>query len=162
MKVAVPSVIAVDSRNADKGAEPINSHTHAYIAYIAGRLISGKRIATLYDYSRTRHIAVTELPDIRCIREFDALHRDYIPGYSSGCRYQYPCGNGHTIDLCINGNSFVGRFMEISTYFVGNVRGDAIYIFDHEDSAHVNYRISGCLVEKDNTSAICTDCWLTR
>ncbi|UCE79456.1 MAG: hypothetical protein JSV13_02160 [Nitrospiraceae bacterium] len=103
-----------------------------------------------------------ELPNVSSLTEFDARHRDYIPGYSSGCIYQYACGDGLAIDLCVNGNSFVGRFMETTTYFVGSVRGDAMYVFDHEDSAHVNYRISSCLVEKDNTSAICTDCWLTQ
>ncbi len=162
MKVAVRSVIAADLRNAVKGDEPINSHTHAFIACVAGRLISGKRIATLYDYVQARHINIRELPNVSCITEFDARHRDYIPGYSSGYIYQYTCEDGRTIDLCIKGNSFVGRFMGTATYFVGTVRGDAIYLFDHEESAHINYRISGCAVEKNNTSAICTYCWLTR
>ncbi len=154
MKAAVRSVIAADSRNADKGDEPITSDTHAFIAGIVGRLISGKRIATLYDYAQAKHIMIRKLPTVSGMTEFDTRHRNYFPGYSSGCVYQYACGDGRIMHLSIKGTSFVGRFIKTSAYFVGNVRGDAIYLFDHEESVHVNYWISGCANQKNDSSGI--------
>jgi hypothetical protein len=41
----------------------------------------------------------------------------------------------------------MGRITGSSAYFIGNVRGDSIYIYDHEDSEYLNYRISGCIVD---------------
>lgn len=137
-------------------------HIHAYIAFIAGRLITGKRIATLYDFSRLQHIDITSLPDAESLKEFDRAHQDYIPGYSSGCTYKYTTSTGHYIDLSFNGNTFIGHVSGSSAYFVGNVRGDSIYIFDHEESSHVNYRISGCIVEHEDSSAVCNKCWFIK
>ncbi|MEW6108817.1 MAG: hypothetical protein AB1632_06585 [Nitrospirota bacterium] len=140
----------------------MKSYTHAYIAYIVGRLLTGKRIASLYDFNQCRHIEISSLPYVDCIKEFDHIHRHYIPGYSSGCRYLYPCGSGLTMELSINGNSFMGHIRGGSFYFVGNVRGDSIYIFDHEESVHINYKISGCLVERDNSETVCSNCWYIK
>lgn len=57
-----------------------------------------------------------------------------------------------------NGNSFIGHIRGTSSYFIGNVRGDSIYLFDHEESAHINYRISGCVMEHENGSTVCNIC----
>jgi hypothetical protein len=140
----------------------MKSHTRTYIAYIAGRLITGKRIATLYDFSQLQHINITSLPDAESLREFDRLYRDYIPGYASGCTYKYTSSTGHSIDLSFNGNTFIGHISGSSAYFVGNVRGDNIYVFDHEDSAHLNYKISGCIVEYEDSSTLCNKCWFLK
>ena len=99
------------------------------IAYIAGRLITGKRIASPYDFNNLSHIEIVSLPD--------------------------------AIDLSIKGNTFMGKITGSTAYFIGNVRGDLIYIYDHEDSLHLNYRISGFMFEKENGDS-CKSCWMTN
>lgn len=140
----------------------MNSPTLAYIAYITGRLISGKRIATLYDFSLAEHVDIHSLPDVEYIKAFDRRYRDYLPGYASGCRAQFACSGGRIIDLSINGTAFMGHITGSSAFFIGAVRGDSIYIFDHEKSEHVNYRISGCMIDSDERPAVCSSCWLGR
>jgi hypothetical protein len=42
----------------------------------------------------------------------------------------------------------LGRITGSKACFLGNVRGDLIHIYDHEDSLHLNYRISECIGNK--------------
>lgn len=118
-------------------------YNHARIAYIAGRLITGKHIASLYDFNNLSHIKIASLPDADCLREFDLKYRDFsgVNGSTYHCRYV--CEKKHAIDLTIKGNTFIGYITGSAAIFIGNVRGDAIYIYDREDSLHLNYRISG-------------------
>ncbi len=139
----------------------MNSHTYACIAYIVGRIIAGKKISSVYDYAKLRHIDITSLPDFDYIKEIDDTKWRNTTGYFSNSRYQYSFINGKTFDIIIEGNTFIGHTSESSSYFIGNVRGDSIYIYDHEESAHINYRISGCTVERNNKSTVCNICWLT-
>lgn len=137
--------------------------TRASIAYIISRLIAGKRVASLYDFTELRHISIGALPDAECLKEFDAAHRDYLPGYATDCKYRYECSmTGLIMDLSVNHDSFMGHISGSAAYFAGNIRGDLIDIFDHEESAHFNYRISGCLVERDDSSTVCNNCWYLK
>lgn len=116
----------------------------------------------LYDFTKTQHIDIARLPGIDYIQEFEYQHRGYVPGYAGGCRFSCRCASGQTIDLAINGTSFMGHIRGSAAYFVGTIRGSSIYIFDREESAHVNFRISGCILDSDDASGICTFCWLTK
>jgi hypothetical protein len=136
----------------------LNHDTYIYIAYITGRLISGKKIATLYDYSQTGYVHLSKLADNSFFKDFDEKHRDYIPGYATGCRYQYSLDSGQTVELSINGSSFIGHIRGTSSYFLGNIKGDSIYIFDHEKSEHFNYKISAHVVEHEGESIVCHNC----
>ena len=60
----------------------------------------------------------------------------------------FDCKKDHAIDLSIKGNTFMGKITGSTAYFIGNVRGDLIHIYDHEDSLHLNYRISECIGNK--------------
>lgn len=141
----------------------MKSVTRASIVYIISRLITGKRVATLYDFTELRHISIAALPDAVCLKKFDEAHRDYIPGYATGCKYRYECSEtGINIDLSVNNDSFMGHISGSSAYFAGNIRGDLIDIFDHQESAHFNYRISGCVVERDDSSTVCNNCWYMK
>lgn len=125
----------------------MKSHTHACIAYIVGRLIAGKSITSIYDYDRSREIDVESLPDAERLKGFNFVNWSYMPGNTGINRVRYHCSNGHSLALSIKGNTFIGYVRESSTHFIGNVRGDSVYIFDHKESAHFTFRIIGSVVE---------------
>jgi hypothetical protein len=115
----------------------------ACIAYIVGRLIAGKAVTALYDYSQSYEIDSSGLPDHRCLKECSYVNWSYLAGSPAISKYQYTCNAGHSIDLAVKGNSFIGYIKESRTHFIGTVRGDSVYLYDQKESAHFNYRISG-------------------
>jgi hypothetical protein len=123
------------------GDEVMNQFTHAGIAYVVCRLISGKKIAVLYDVSESREINTTELLKEGFLRDFDENHRDYIPGYASDCSYRFTSSSGFSLEIFINLKTFILHICGSSAYFIGNVRGDTIYIYDHRRAAHARYRV---------------------
>ena len=125
---------------------------YASIAVIAAQLIAGKAVTALYDFSLTVTLEIDSLPNAPRLREFHELFRDYLPGYATGGTYQYMIDeSAQTLEMTFNGTSFICRILGSSSYFIGNVRGDAIHIFDHALSSAVNFRISRCRAsEHDN------------
>jgi hypothetical protein len=122
----------------------VKKYNRTRIAYIAGRLITGKHIASLYDFNDLLQVEIASLPDADCLTEFDAKHKESAAGRTGKYKYWVDCKKDHAIDLSINGSTFMGRITGSTACFLGNVRGDLIYIYDHEDSLHLNYRISEC------------------
>lgn len=132
----------------DRQKEFVKKYNRTRIAYIAGRLITGKHIASLYDFNDLSRIEISSLPDADCLKEFDGKYKDYAAGRSGKYKYWVDCKKEHAIDLSINGRTFMGRITGSTACFLGNVRGDLIYIYDHEDSLLLNYRISECIGNK--------------
>jgi len=120
----------------------MNQFTHAGIAYIVCRLITGRRVAFLYDVSGSNEIDMTKLVNDGFLREFDEHHKDYIPGYATDCSYRFASTSGYSIEIFINLKTFILHICGSSAYFIGNVRGDTIYLYDHKGSAHSRYRVS--------------------
>jgi hypothetical protein len=120
----------------------MNHEIRACVASIAGHLITGKRIHSLYDYSRYSHIEVSGLIGDEKVQELSPARRSQTAG-SGGTKYRYCCSNGCFIDLTVKGNTFIGYVRERSYFFAGNVRGESIYLFDHGESSHFTYRING-------------------
>lgn len=119
----------------------MKNHTHAYIAYIVGRIIACKKIDSLYDYSQSREIKIGSLPDGERLRDFNYVNWSYMSNPSGINRFRYSCSNGHSIDIRIKGNTFIGHIPESAAHIIGNVRGDAICLYDQKESVHFNYRI---------------------
>jgi hypothetical protein len=126
----------------------VKKHNRTRIAYIAGHLITGKRIASLYDFNELSQIEIASLPDADCLSEFGCKYKDNAAGRQGKYKYWFDCKKDHAIDLSINGSTFMGRITGSTACFLGTVRGDLIYIYDHEDSLHLNYRISECVGNK--------------
>ncbi len=137
---------------------------YASIAVIAAQLIAGKAITSLYDFSLPGTFEIDSLPNAMRLKEFHELFRDYLPGYATGGSYQYRIDeSGQTLEMTFSGTSFICRILESSSYFIGNVRGDAIYIFDHAASSAVNFRISGCRIdEHNNEPTVSSSDWMGR
>ncbi|MBI5639411.1 MAG: hypothetical protein HZA17_03200 [Nitrospirae bacterium] len=122
-------------------------HTHACIAYIVGRFISGKRVDSLYDYSRARKIDMKSIPGAERLRDFNYANWSYMSGPSRSTRLQFSCVNGMSLELRIKGNTFIGFIRENSSHFIGNIRGNTVNIYDQQQAAHFSYRLSGRAVE---------------
>ncbi len=120
----------------------MNQFTHAGIAYIVCRLITGKRVSVLYDVSGSNEIDMTKLVNDGFLREFDEHHKDYIPGYANDCSYRFTSTSGYSIEIFINLKTFILHICGSSAYFIGNVRGDTVYLYDHKGAAHSRYRVS--------------------
>jgi hypothetical protein len=134
------------------GDEIMDKYTHAGVAYIVCRLISGKSAAALYDLSGEREIDMQELSKEGFLGEFDAQHKDYVPGYASECSYQFTSSSGFSIEIFINEKTFILHIRGSSAYFIGNVRGDTIYLYDHRDSAHFRFRVSRYAEDREKTA----------
>jgi hypothetical protein len=139
------------------GDEIMNSYTHAGIAYIVCRLISGKRAAALYDLSCGKEIDMYALSEKGFLREFDLQHQDYIPGYASECSYQFTSSSGFSTEIFINQKTFILHIRGSSAYFIGNVRGDTIYLYDNMDSAHFRFRVSRYAEDREKTAGRLAD-----
>lgn len=135
-------------------------NTRTCIAYIAGSLITGKREFSLFDYSRSLHVDMSSLPYARCLGRSRYGRRFYLSALSGGARYRYTCGCGYYFDIAIHGNTFIGYVRNGSSHFVGNVRGDFIYLYDDRESAHFNYRISRDAGEEEGWNHVCVNCML--
>jgi len=118
-------------------------HTeHACITYIACRLITGKTPAFLYDIGTEQEMEMAGVLDLDFLREFDERHKGYLPGYASNCNYQYTAGSGSTLNIFINEKTFIVHVNGSSAYYIGNLRNDTIYIYDHDKATHFRYRIT--------------------
>ena len=125
----------------------MKSYTHACIAYIVGRLIAGKKIRSIYDYTDLQEIEIDSLADAEQLKEFSYVNWSYISSTPSISKFQYSFKTGDSVDLSIKGSSFIGYIRESSSHFIGTVRGDSIYLYDQRASAHFNYRIIGKTVD---------------
>ncbi|MCL5024784.1 MAG: hypothetical protein M1497_15735 [Nitrospirae bacterium] len=132
--------------------------TRTCIASIAGKLISNRGHFCLYDYSRSLHVQMTCLPHPEQIRRQGYARKVFAPGSGRGSRYRYTCSCGRLFDIAIHGNTFIGYASGSSSHFIGNVRGDSIYLYDDEESAHFNYRISARAVGDEAAPSISFSC----
>jgi hypothetical protein len=140
----------------------VKQYNRIRIAYIVGCLITGRNIATLYDVNNKSTIAIDCLPDVVDIRDFELKHRDHAGLNKSLYQCRYDCGKRHFIEIALKGNTFIGHITGSKAIFMGNVQGESIYIFDREDLLHIQYKISGCLVDFASGGDICTLCWMMK
>lgn len=124
----------------------MKGYAHACIAFIVGRLIAGKEVTSIYDYTRSLEIGTSGLPDEKCLKSFNYVNWSYLTQTPNITRYQFSCNAGHFITLSVKGNTFIGYIRDSSSHFVGKVRGDAVYLYDQKEAAHFNYRIAGSAV----------------
>ena len=156
-------LIAIASISATRMEGAMHPSVYASIAVIAGKLIVGKSVASLYDFALPGTVEIDSLPNAPRLKAFHVQFRDYIPGFASGSSSQHILDeSGQVLEITINGSSFIGHIKGGASYFIGNVRGDAIYIFDHASSSAINFRISGCRIEHDSEPKTCHACWPGR
>ncbi len=119
----------------------MKSHTRRGIAYIAGRLASGKYSTTLRDDSEGKHFSFDgEVSLENGVSVYDYEQGCFIRGDNSGGPFSlYHDGNANWIELTIEENTFKGYDKDSGSFFSGVVNGDFITVTDKEYSQDFKY-----------------------
>ena len=119
----------------------MKAHTRRGIAYIAGRLVSGKYSTTLRDDSEGKHFSFGGEASVENgVSVYDYEQICFIRGNSSEKSISlYHDGNANWIELTIEGNTFKGHDKDSGAFFSGTVNGDFITIYDNEHSQYFKY-----------------------
>ena len=119
----------------------MKSHTRRAVAYIAGRLVSGKYSTTLRDDSEGKHFSFAGEGSLeKGVSVYDYEQKCFIRGNGSGESFSiYHDGNEKSIEVTINENTFKGYDRDSETFFSGTVDGDFITIRDDELSQEFKY-----------------------
>ncbi|GAB4488922.1 MAG: hypothetical protein OHK006_19960 [Thermodesulfovibrionales bacterium] len=126
----------------------MSSDLPALIAGIAGGLISGREVSSLYDFSSAREIDPSLLPDLSYLRPFRPLLRESGVAVRPE-KYQYPLGDGRHVEIAVTGSTFIVTIPGCARHFMGTIRGNSISLYDHQASMHHNFRIIGGEQDRD-------------
>ena len=116
----------------------MKDHTRRAAAYIAGRLISGDRSGSVYDYSDSRHVSFSATLGNNNISAYDYDQSCYVTGNLPNL-YHY--GNSAYLSLKIQQKRFTGYDYDTSSHYSGQVNGRSISIYDYEHGQYFNYSI---------------------
>jgi hypothetical protein len=114
----------------------------ALVAYVAGRLVTGKSSGGVYDYGQGRHVSISGRVDSNQV----AVH-DYATGSSfggSGARGQfnlYHYGYGRSVTIQVSGHRFTGHDYGAGSSFSGTVSGQNISLYDYGTGTYREYSL---------------------
>jgi hypothetical protein len=105
------------------------------IAYIAGRLVSGRPSTNVYDHAAQRYFSFSGTFSGTDVQIYDHTRRSHISGnLKSGTLYDHEAQTH--LQLQITGNDFTGYDHASGTHFSGQVRGSAIQLYDNGEYFH--------------------------
>lgn len=117
-------------------------HLRAAMAYIAGRLVSGKNASGVYDYSRTMQIILSGAAQGGVVSIFDHDQRCHISGTANGLQYiLFHHGLRRHICLTLAGSEFTGHDYGRSTSVSGWVIDDGIVVVEPAMSKQFGYTL---------------------
>lgn len=118
----------------------MNLFKRRIIAYVAGKLISGKEIDQLFDQSNSSYIVIAGEVTLTKINVYDMERNELITGSGDAKGISlYDFATAKFIDLKINKEEFDGFDYESKKVFYGNVKENTISVFDFQDSKHHYY-----------------------
>lgn len=101
------------------------------IAYVAGRLISGRDSSAIFDNVQGKLIQIEGKVTAEDVKVFDQDRGCYLSGLGDGKAFElYDFGGMYYVELIINGNSFEGYDHGTPSLFKGDIKGDEISVFD--------------------------------
>jgi hypothetical protein len=107
------------------------------IAYIVGRIISGKESGAVFDFKDSSYFNF--MGDIgSSISVFDYSRSSYLTGDKSSI---FDYNSGKYITLNIEGINFSGFDYESGKYYSGIVNSNSISFFDYDGSSYYNFSI---------------------
>lgn len=120
----------------------MEAHLRAALAYIAGRLVSGKNACAVYDHSRSQRIMMGGEANSRVIAIYDHAQGCHISGNGSGSQYSlFHHGERRPISLTLQGSSFSGHAYGRSTRFRGTVEGNFISVVEDGSARPFGYSL---------------------
>jgi hypothetical protein len=118
----------------------MNGKARACIAYIVGRLVSGRDSAGVFDIARSEHFGFSGnvTPAIVSIHDFE--RNCAVVGEGDGTRLQlHDFGSSSELSLKIKGKQFSGYENATSKHFNGSVNNNRVSVYDYEDSTWYHY-----------------------
>jgi hypothetical protein len=122
--------------------DAMNDNRRAYVASVAGRLISGSNISEIFDCGQLKNIPVFSNGGGSAGGNGNGEYTYTL--ISENGERQYLVFQPETeapIDLTIVENNFKGYDHSSKCFFGGSVRGDSISLFDLENSSYSSYNI---------------------
>jgi hypothetical protein len=116
----------------------MQTHTRRAVAYIAGRMASGRTSSSDYDYQESRHVNMSGNLTDTSISAYDYDQRCHITG-SSTSLYHY--GNRAHLTVALNAARFSGYDYHSRAHFSGNVNGRNVSLYDYETGRYYNFSI---------------------
>jgi hypothetical protein len=118
----------------------LNSGTRACIAYIAGRIISGKESAGVFDLSQSMHFSFSGNVRDDIVSLHDHERNCAVVGKGDALRlHLHDFGTNSELSLKIKGKQFSGIDYGTSKHFNGSVNGSTISVYDYENSTMYNF-----------------------
>ncbi|MEN6465775.1 MAG: hypothetical protein ABFD62_11400 [Syntrophaceae bacterium] len=101
------------------------------IAYVAGRLISGRDATSIYDKSQAKDIFIEGPVTPASVKVFDRDRGCYLSGLGDENAYElYDFGGMYYVELIVTGNTFEGYDHGTPSLFKGEMNGDDITMYD--------------------------------
>lgn len=108
------------------------SHTRAMIAASAYALITGDKVAGLYDHSTARHLRIAAEAKGEHLQGFDG---DRSAKFGGTIPELYDAGNAGFVSIEIDGATARGHDRSSSTSYTANVTDRVVQVYDHGLSA---------------------------
>ncbi len=120
----------------------MDSKLRACVAYVAGRLISGREFSVIYDDSRSTDVKIEGSIKTDYINLFDHDRQCYVAGQGNGNFYDlHDYGGQCFFELSIEGDTFHGYDYQTPCSFKGEVKGDAVSLYDDQACLSFSFRI---------------------
>ena len=118
----------------------MNGKARACIAYIVGRLISGKDSAGVFETSQSIHFGFSGNVTSTVVSIHDFESNCAVVGKGDGIRlHLHDFGSSSELSLKIKGKQFSGYENGTSKHFNGSVNTNRVSIYDYEDSTWYHY-----------------------
>ncbi|MCU1624879.1 MAG: hypothetical protein JWL79_3724 [Frankiales bacterium] len=121
----------------------MNEAARRAVAYIAGRLATGKSVGAVYDYQAGGHTSMSGEVTEKRVSVFDHGVGCHVSGTRNGNRFGlYHYGNGNHINLEVkSGGTFTGYDYDSANHFDVTVKGSSVTLYDYAAGGWFNYSI---------------------
>jgi len=119
----------------------MRDYTRRAVAYIVGRLVSGKEVFAIYDYFASRNFQFTGKVTLSTISVYDPEQKCSLNGSEKAGLYIIHRDDERYIEFTVKEDRFQGYDFETHESFSGTVRGNLISVHDPEHSRLFDYSL---------------------
>lgn len=120
----------------------MNEPARRAVAYIAGRVLSGRSSSAVYDFGCSKYFSFSGKITESKVSAYDYTEQCHIGGSGhSGSFSLYHYGAQNHISLRVSGRKFRGFDYGSGGHFSGAVNGRSISVYDYQQCAWFGYTI---------------------